>query len=109
MRMLTVQVDQHLAGVFQLRECGGPAIDPRAALSLRVLRASQKQRRSFRGETLVREPGRNIRAPVDVEFRGKLRTLGAGTKLPQLEAVAEEERECVEQDRLARAGFSGEH
>ena len=38
----------------------------------------------------------------------ELGTLGAGADLPHLEAVAEQQPERVEQDRLAGAGFAGE-
>ena len=98
-----------LAEVLQLRERGRPAVDPRAALALRVERAPQQQRcRRRRGPARRARPRRRD-ASVDVEFGGELGALGAGSQLPQLEAVAEQQAERVEQDRLARAGFAGQH
>ena len=45
----------------------------------------------------------------DVELRGELRAFGARAQLAQLEAVAQQQAERVEQDRLAGAGLAGEH
>ncbi len=43
-----------------------------------------------------------------LEHRGELGAVGAGAQLALLEAVAEQQRERVEQDRLAGAGLAGE-
>ena len=45
----------------------------------------------------------------DLERRGELGALGAGPQLAQLEAVAEQQAERIEQDRLAGAGLAGQH
>ena len=61
------------------------------------------------GEPLIGEPRRDRLATRDVELRGELGALGAGLQLPQLEPVAEKERERVEQDRFAGAGLARQH
>ena len=45
----------------------------------------------------------------DVEDGGHLPALGAVADEPGITAPAERQRKTVEQDRLARAGFAGEH
>ena len=60
-RVLAVQVDQHLADRRELRQRRRPAVDPGAAAALRVEHAPQQQRAVVAGEALVGEPG--ARAP----------------------------------------------
>ncbi len=60
-------------------------------------------------ESLFREPGDDAGMLCDIEGCGELGALGAGLQLAQLEAVAQEQRERIEQDRLAGAGLAGQH
>jgi hypothetical protein len=60
-------------------------------------------------QRVLREPRTRGRAIRDVEAGRELGALGSGAKLPHLEAVAKQEADGVEQDRLAGAGFPGEH
>ena len=56
------------------------------------------------GEPLAR--CRDARSTL--EHRGELGPLGARPQLPQLEAIAEQQVERIEQDRLSRAGLAGQ-
>jgi len=58
---------------------------------------------------LFGEPRENVGQLIAIERRGELRALGAGPQLALLEAIAEQQRQRIEQDRLAGAGFAGEH
>jgi hypothetical protein len=106
--MLAVQIDQVRSGVAELRERRWPAVDPRAAAALRVERSTQ-QERPVVAQVLLAEPGTKPRRYGDVELGGDLRALTAGAQLACLEAAAEQERQRVEQDRLARAGFARQY
>ena len=46
---------------------------------------------------------------LDIERRRHLPVLGAVADQARVAAAAERKRECIEQDRLACAGFAGEH
>ncbi len=109
--VLTVEIDQHFADRLLLRERCLAAVDPRAALSLRIQHATQQQRVRvvIACETFVREPRRDVVAATDVEHRRELGARSTGSQLPRLEAVAEQESQRVEQDRLAGAGLAGQH
>ena len=109
MRVLAVQIDESLADILQLGERRGPAIDPGAAPALGVHRSAQQQRAVVGREVLFGEPGADRGTVTDIESGGELGALGAGFQLPQFEAIAQQQRQRVEQDRLARAGFPGEH
>ena len=110
-RVLPVEIDQHLADGFLLRERGGTAVDPRAALPLRIQHPAQQQRVLIvvAREPFVREPRRDLVAAADVEHRGELGARSTRAQLPRFEAVAQQEAQRVEQDRLAGARLAGEH
>ena len=55
------------------------------------------------------EPCRDARCVGDVEPGGEFGARGAGPQLAQFEPIAEQQRQRVEQDRLARAGLAGQH
>ena len=101
--------DQPLAERRELRERGGAAVDPCATATAGVEHAAQQQRVVAAAEVVLGEPRAHARRVVDVELGGELGALGTGTQLPQLEAVAEQQAERVEQDGLAGARFAGEH
>ena len=111
-RVLAVQVDQQLADLGQLGERRRAAVDPGAALSLRVERAPDEElvipARVVAGKLLHGEPSGHVGPVADVERRRQLGALRARPQLPLLEAIAEQQRERVEQDRLAGARFAGE-
>ncbi len=111
--VLAVQVDQHFAHPFELREGGRMPVDPGTTSSLRVLCPAQEQRCAVGScvvrQSLFREPGDDTGMRPHVEGRGELGAFGAGLQLAELEAVAQEQRERVEQYRLAGAGLAGEH
>jgi hypothetical protein len=108
MRVLAVQRNEPLAERCELRERRGAAVDPGAAAAAGVQHAPQQQR-VLATEVVLGQPGAHARRIVDVELGGELRALGTRPQLAQLEAVAEQEAERVEQDRLAGARLAGEH
>ena len=108
MRVLAMQIDQPLAELGKLRKRCRAAIDPRADSSLRVDHAAE-QHGVLVGELLLRKPGRGGGRVADVEFRGEFGAVCAGTQLPGLEAVAEEQGQRVEKNRFSRACFAGQH
>ena len=109
MRVLAVEVDEPLAQLLQLRERGGAAVDPRAALALRVEHAAQQHVAVVGRDALLRQPGADAGRVRDRELGGELGARRARAELAHLETVAEQQAQRVEQDRLARAGFAGEH
>ena len=108
-RVLAMQVDELFAQILQLRERRGAAVDPGAAPSLRVERAAQQHLAVGRAEVVRGEPVGDRRTIFHFEDRGELRALRTRPKLAKLEAIAEQQRESVEQDRLAGAGLPGQH
>ena len=109
MRVLAVEVDELFADVLQLRERRGPAVDPGAAPALRIERAAQQHLAVGRAEVVRGEPRGDARDVVRFEDGGELRALRTRPKLAELEAIAEQQGEGVEQDRLAGAGLAGQH
>ena len=113
MGMLAVQVDQELADLRQLGERGRAAVDPRAALALGIERAADQQfgfaGRRVAGQPLQREPFGDVGPVVHIELGREFGPVGAGAQLSLLEAVAQQECQRIEQDRLAGARFAGEH
>src|SRR5215813_6475744 len=106
--MLTVQVDQVLARFRELRERGRAPVDPSSASTLHVERSAQQQRIAF-DEIVLGEIVASICCIVEVELGDDLGTFSTGAQLPRLETVAQEQRQRVEQDRLAGTGLAGEN
>ncbi len=108
MRVLAVQVDQPLTQVFQVRQCRRPAVDPRPASPLRIEDPAQQHFVSVAGELLLGQPRVDRRCVGGVEDRGEFGALGARAQLAQLEAVAQQQRQRIEEDRFSGAGFARE-
>ncbi len=109
MRVLAVQVDERGAEIVQLRERRRTAVDPRAAASLRIERAAHQHGIVVLAQALVLEPRQRSRRVARIERRRQLRALRAGLQLAKLEAIAEQQRERVEQDGLAGARLARQH
>ncbi len=108
-RVLAVQVDQLLAQRAELRQRHRVAVDEGPRAALRIEHATHQHLAVLVGKRVLGEPGTRVRRVGDVERGRELRPFGAGPDLPHFEAVAEQEPERVEEDRLARTGFAGEH
>ena len=106
MRVLAVQVDEPLAQVLQVRQRRRPAVDPRAASPLRVEDPAQQHFVPVAGELLLGQPGIDRWCVAGVEHRREFGALGARAQLAQFEAVAQQQRQRVEENRLARAGLA---
>jgi hypothetical protein len=106
MRVLAVQVDELLAQVFQVRQRRRPAVDPCPASPLRVEDTAQQHFVSVAGEFLLGQPGVDRWRVGGVEDRGEFGAVGAGAQLAQFEAVAQQQRQRIEQDRFSGAGLA---
>ena len=104
--MLTVNVEQLLAQLAQLCGRGGAAVDPGAALALRVHRAAQQQ--GFTDiKTGVLQPV--MQAHGVVEFGAHLGARGPFTDDAAIGPGTGDQLQRVNQDGFARAGFTREH
>ncbi|OIQ64841.1 hypothetical protein GALL_536060 [mine drainage metagenome] len=111
--MLAMDFDQCRTDRFQGLHADRLIVDEGAGTAIGQLHAAQDH---FTGifRTRVLEPvvaenhGRGM--PLrDIEHRGDLALLRAMPNQARVAAAAERERECVEQDGLARAGLAGQH
>ena len=108
MRVLPMQIDQSLPELGELRKGCGPAIDPRAASSLRVDHATEQHVVVGR-ERLVRQPGGRGGRVGNIEFGGEFGALRPGTQLPRFEPITEQQGQRVEKNRFSGARFAGQH
>jgi hypothetical protein len=105
--VLAVDVDQVLAGGFELRERGGMAVDEAARAAAAVDGAPDNQRAGIAGEIRLNQPIGQRRFVFDFKFRRQLRALGALPHQPGVGAAADQQLDRVHQHRLARAGLAG--
>ena len=110
--MLAVNFDQRRADRFQRLHADRLIVDEGAGAAVGQLHAAQDH---FTGifrtrivEPVVAEDHRRRMALRDIEHRGDLALLGAMPDQARVAAAAERQRECVEKDRLARAGLAGQ-
>lgn len=104
MRVLAVDVDEHLAEFAQLRERRAGAVDEGTRTAVRVDHAAQHH--AVLGvERVFVEPARD--AVVRREFGRDVGATAAGAHDARVCAFAEREGEGVDQDRFAGAGFAG--
>jgi hypothetical protein len=109
MRVLAVQADEFFAQVLQVGQRGRPAIDPCPASSLRVEDTAQQDFVSIAGELMFGKPRAHIRNVGRVKGCGEFGAGSARAQLAQLEAIAQQQRERIEQNGLARARLAGKH
>ena len=108
--MLAVDIDQLLAGLAQLRHGGAAAVDPGAALSLRIDGAAHEQRPGIAGigiEAGFGQPGHEGRRQIELG-----RDLGPRRAFAHhagIAAAAEGELQGIDEDRFAGPGLAGEH
>ena len=105
-RVLAVNIDQVVSGFTQLRNRCGAAVDPSAALALRVDRAAQQQRVGLREAGVVEPRGQAGRR---IELGADLGARSAFAHHAGISPAAECKLQGVDQDRLARAGLTGQH
>jgi hypothetical protein len=104
--MLTMDVDQVVGRLVQLRNRGGAAVDPGAAAALGIDRAAQKQRAVGLEARLVEPAGQRCGR---VELGADLGSRGAFAHDAGVAAAAERQLQRIDEDGLACAGFAGEH
>jgi len=107
--VLAVDVEQKIGSFFQLGLRRGAAIDEGARTAAGVDHAAQDQYIAVRREAGFVEPGCQRRQAIDREFGGDLGTRRARPHHAPFGAVAQRQRQRVDQDRLAGAGLAGEH
>src|SRR5205085_2186097 len=100
------QVDEPFAGIFQLRERGGMAIDEAARAAGAIDRPSQHQLAGIAGEVALLEPGAHRLR--DLEFAGELGPLRTLAHHGGIGTPADEELDGVDENRFTGAGFAGE-
>ena len=107
--MLAVDLDQMLGHLAQLRHGRRAAVDPGAALALRIDHPPHQQRIVGRDgvEAGRFQPAGKARRPV--ELGADLGPRRALAHHAGVAAAAEGELQRVDQDRLAGAGLAGEH
>ncbi len=109
-RMLPMNIHQHLADFAQLRERRRRAVDERARAAVRIHHATQHHGAAVmavvggRAERLLVEPLLDLR--MRLEFRGDVGAALAGAHHARIGAGAEREGQRVDQDRLAGACFA---
>ena len=106
--VLAMDVEQHLAQLAQLRGGGRAAVHEGARASGGVDGAAHEACAVAFVEFLGREPFAHRRQRGDVEIGAHLGALRPGAHHARIGAVAEREREGIDEDRLARAGLAGQ-
>ena len=109
MRVLAMDVEQEFGGVLQLRQRRRAAVDEGARATAGVDHPAQDQHAVVRRVARLVEPGHQPRQAVDHEFDRDFGTRRAAAHHAALGAVAQRQRQRVDQDRLARTGLAGEH
>ena len=105
--MLTVDIDQELADLAHLLGGRRRTVDVAARAAAGVEYAAQDQ--FVPGvEVVGGQPGDYLRQPTDLEGRRHLGPLATGTHDAGIGAVAEGQRQRIDQDRLAGPGFPGQ-
>ena len=107
--VLAMDLDQLVAELGQQADADRLVVDEGARAPVGAERAAQDQRRLARRCRARREARATGMAVGQVELGGDLGALGARPHQAAGAAVAEREPERIQQDRLAGAGFAGEH
>src|SRR3954452_22359953 len=108
MLMLSVDIHQLLAKLFDLLQGTRPAVDvgPRAGT---VLQHTPKQtRRALVGQIVGFQPGVRPGQVVERELRADLGAGAAFAYDARVAALAQNQSQCIDQDRFARAGLARE-
>jgi len=106
--MLAVNLDQRLAYLPQELHADARVVEKGAAPAVSTLHATEDQCRLGRDAVLAKEREYGMRR-IELEGRRHLALRRAAPHERHIAPRAESERQCVEQDRLAGAGFAGQH
>ena len=105
MGVLAVDVDKHFAQFTQLHERGRRTVDERPRTPARIDYAAKHDRIGVAdSQRVLVQPARDLR--VGRKLSGDVRARFAGPHNAGVGARAERERERVDQNRLAGAGFA---
>ena len=106
--MLTVNFNQRGADRPQGLDADRLIVDEGAGAAIGELHAAQNHLAGIVEPVIAEDAGGGM-ALRYVEHRGDLALLDAMTHKAGVAAAAERQRECIEQDGFARAGFAGQH
>ena len=107
--MLAVQVDEQPADLGEDRGAHGAAVDPRARATGGGDLALQHDERLLRVDAALVEQRGDLRPVADVEDAFDRRAIGAGANQVRAGALAEQQAERADDDRLARTRLAGQH
>ena len=108
-RVLAVNVDQVLAGLFQLGQRRGMAVDEAARAAGTIDGSSQNDLTRVAAQVTLGEPRGQRALGIDIEFGRQLRPLGTVAHRRSIAAAADEQLDGIHQHRLPGAGLTGEH
>ena len=107
MGMLTVDIDQELTNLSHLLGSRRRAVDITARTAAGIEHPAQDQL-VLGSEVVGGQPGDYLRQPADLEGGCDLGPLATGAHDAGIGAVAERQRQRIDQDRLAGPGFPGQ-
>ena len=106
--MLAVNIDKQFAQGLELLHGNGVAVDERPRPAVRIDHPAQQALIIF-VERLLLQPGTGLRQVGDLEFGTELGALCTASHELAAAALAEDQSECVDQDRFTRPGFASKH
>ncbi len=107
--MLAVNIDQPFARLAQLAERGRPAVDESARAPALVDHPPQQNRIGVALEFGCPQPSREFGQGLNIELGADVGAFATGTHHGGIAALAQRQRERIDQDGLAGSGFAGEH
>jgi hypothetical protein len=107
-RVLAVKVDQKLADRLELGQRRRTTVDLCPASPLGVEHAAQEEWSVVR-EIVLDQPCSRCGRVVQIELCRDFRAIRAEPELSSLEAIAEQERKRIQQQRFACTGFAGQY
>ena len=109
MRMLAMDIDQPLARLAQLAEGRRPAVDESARAPALVDDPPQQHQAGIALEFGRAQPQRELGQRLDVEFGADVRAFAARAHHGGIAALAQGQRQSVDEDGFAGAGLAGKH
>ena len=109
MGMLAVYVDQEFAGLAQLLQGGGAAVDEGARTAAGIHHAAHQAHAGIAAEFVLVQPGLQLGKGAGIELGLDLGALGTGPHHAGIGTFAQCQRQGVDQDGFAGPGLAGKH